>query len=853
MANNLKTDIGTVKQGVKGAISNDKSKISNFTNRVYNANNLTPQNYSVDYKNGLLSDEYLTSINKSISTYKQKLNNDDFISTKLSALKDTEGYTPNTFGVDTTENGVVGLPTDALPYFTSNYQFADNKKISNDNTQRNSEIETAKTTSNAVKETNGANVSKQPSVTTTPTTAILNSSTSANNSNTVYRPFDLRLQRMMAYGNKGTKDNRIYGYEDMPYSNKSEYISTNDYILDVSTFEKISQGIAGADEHKKVLEEKIAAAKQDKFFTGTSAIMNPYAIIKLYGAEGSKYLLNQKFQRRFYEIDGNNNLNYSLNPTTSSLISWGNNDPFERTPYSFSDFVFCKYWNIIPNNRLITLRRYSAPILDNLSFPGMEGEIGGENIMFPPMATAVTYFGENTGNKLSDLLRFSTGYKWKDLDADVWEVTSQQIDAGTVWDQYGPMGMIARAYSVLKQDDYNFAAHINNMAEPPDPFLNGTYTNVILGPVDSINSVKMRDRGLTFDMSNLKLTFEYCSRPIGGVNSKAAMLDILSNFLVLGSATAVFFGGALRFKVKQAAFPFGNPDLMKKIYSGNATGAFKDMIGTLASINGQDATNLLGASASIIAQSAQGLSMIPGVKEFAQKMSNAAGNPGDGTGYANANEQTMGVNGQNFIVGEVMKNVGIPYFLGMRSLLTGEPVGDWHLTVGNPLNPIALIGNLICKSVEIECNDELGPDDFPTEWKMTVSLEHGMPRDKTAIESMFNRGAGRIYELPDDFKSSADKQTAVDSVTKGIANGKSKSNGAYDYWSTPYNSTNATIGYGSMKMKTTSLSNAGDSASVWNKTHFESYDSDTLSNFSTASINTRSIHGSVEWIAKTIK
>ena len=75
MANNLKTDIGTVKQGVKGAISNDKSKISNFTNRVYNANNLTPQNYSVDYKNGLLSDEYLTSINKSISTYKQKLNN----------------------------------------------------------------------------------------------------------------------------------------------------------------------------------------------------------------------------------------------------------------------------------------------------------------------------------------------------------------------------------------------------------------------------------------------------------------------------------------------------------------------------------------------------------------------------------------------------------------------------------------------------------------------------------------------------------------------------------------------------------------------------------------------------------
>ena len=82
----------------------------------------------------------------------------------------------------------------------------------------------------------------------------------------------------------------------------------------------------------------------------------------------------------------------------------------------------------------------------------------------------------------------------------------------------------------------------------------------------------------------------------------------------------------------------------------------------------------------------------------------------------------------------------IPYIQGMRALLTGEPVGEWHLTIGNPMNPIAMIGNLICNNLEIEIDETagLGPDDFPLGWSITVTLEHGMARDRDAIESMFN-------------------------------------------------------------------------------------------------------------------
>ena len=86
-----------------------------------------------------------------------------------------------------------------------------------------------------------------------------------------------------------------------------------------------------------------------------------------------------------------------------------------------------------------------------------------------------------------------------------------------------------------------------------------------------------------------------------------------------------------------------------------------------------------------------------------------------------------------------------PSIVSFKSLLTGEPVGEWHLVIGNPYNPIAMIGNLILTNATFSFNDTLGTEDFPTELTMSVELEHGRPRDKGDIESMFNKGMGRIY------------------------------------------------------------------------------------------------------------
>ena len=45
----------------------------------------------------------------------------------------------------------------------------------------------------------------------------------------------------------------------------------------------------------------------------------------------------------------------------------------------------------------------------------------------------------------------------------------------------------------------------------------------------------------------------------------------------------------------------------------------------------------------------------------------------------------------------------------------------------------------------VQFSDALGYDDFPTEVKFSVELEHARPRDNSFIESMFNAGKGRIY------------------------------------------------------------------------------------------------------------
>lgn len=658
-------------------------------------------------------------------------------------------------------------------------------------------------------------------------------------------PFDKRLQRLYETDNKTSLIT--------PYDTRFQEVSTTGYIISDSKVEE-----AKLDNQKDVLSalaQRRDQMKKDDFYKGIPSLINTYAITRLYGSKGGNYLINRKGERKWYEIDqtSDGDLGFSLNPTTSSIISWGNGDPYGRTPYHFSDFVFCKYWNIVPNNRMITLRRYPAPIVDNLKFPGMDGlaDMGtaasqsdasaglnasanngspdqgsGKKVSFPPMASAITYFGEETGNSLSSILKFSAGLNWGEVQAKVFEVTTSadpDMEAGPAG-LFGGLTKFAKMLNIAS-GSFDQKTILNKGNLPPDPYSNGPYENRIIGPVNRIDTVKKRDAGLKYD-NKISIVFEYVSRPIGGINTKAVLLDILSNFLVIGTASAMFWGGQHRFMANPQQYPFmGGDKGIQEWYRGKPVAWAQTSIDTFA--------DKITDAASDLADLAKGVfDAILGKGDLKSLITgnNVAGN------YIRAKSAEKS-EGQ------------IPYLTGLKALLIGEPVGEWHVTIGNPLNPIAMIGNLICDSIEVEFGDELGPDDFPLDIKVTVHLDHGMIRDKDAIQSIFNRGMGRIYDLPDKFAGSADYETAVDKYTGNQSATGSQPSFAGGTFIADSRTTGGNFGKAAISQN--KLSGA---VSVWNREKFTAVSANQDLSFAGNKVLNRSAYRAADWVSlKSLK
>jgi hypothetical protein len=235
----------------------------------------------------------------------------------------------------------------------------------------------------------------------------------------------------------------------------------------------------------------------------------------------------------------------------------------------------------------------------------------------------------------------------------------------------------------------------------------------------------------------IALVFEYSLRSIGGINTKVAALDIMSNALLMSSASASFWGGANRFAPNAGygtADPFlGGPAGKAAWMQGNPDAFFKALQTQFSQI-GKNVSDIF----SKLFQSIGSGDPLSGLKNLAKG------------GFAEYMKMTTAHAKQQVT--------------GLHSLLTGAPVGEWHLTIGPPMNPIMMMGNMVCSGCKIEFNDEMGPDDFPTEMKITITLQHGMDRDRDAIESMFNKGRGRIYSLPKGYENSfaSSSQSPID-------------------------------------------------------------------------------------------
>jgi len=462
--------------------------------------------------------------------------------------------------------------------------------------------------------------------------------------------------------------------------------------------------------------DAFTVAKGMEKFELPKSIANSYALFNYQGFGGG--FVNDAKENYFDKEDnplmgGTQAHNVSL----PKIINFFDTN-YPKIGYKPADFLYSKYYKKIPVNHLVTLRRFPSPIPDNIydlkqsqasKDPGGEAKAEAESL-YTAGVTAVTYLGETAGNTLEDLLTMSFGTNWKEIESEMESISSGE-GGYTSQPFYSKIGGIGRALADASKGITSGDKFRKGLNSTDDRF-GTTYANFVIGPVNVVDKTTIRDRGLKFQ-NDMKLKFEYELKSLSYVNPKIAMIDIMSNMLTMTTNNAQFFGGGHRYygSAGYVANQFGD---ISKLRKGDFSGymgsvvqdvetGFKGLFGTAD--GGFDANSILD-------------------------------------GLKNVGKTMLG----NMLGGFLSSQVGaISGTQATKTFISGEPTGNWHVTVGNPLNPIVMMGNMICDNATMTLGKGLGYDDFPMEVSFELDIKHGKPRDKGDIENMFNAGRGRIY------------------------------------------------------------------------------------------------------------
>lgn len=456
------------------------------------------------------------------------------------------------------------------------------------------------------------------------------------------------------------------------------------------------------------------------------------------------------------------------------------------TPYRLGDFIFCKYFDRIPLNHMITLRRFAHPTYDNLTWGKYNNDVGtttpatsNNNLTtkskskktaktptkpinadalnktssynngmynYKPIAQAVTFFGDPTGNDLEKITAIKGEIKWKTLEADV-NKYEQDSSTGARSAEQSPFAgnkavlLAAKGASILNgQGDLGRNKQVNDGNQIN--LFEAHWANKTYGPVDSITTTQIRDRGVHATYK-IDLVFEFELRSYAGINPRIAMLDIIANMLALTFNNAKFWGGANIFFPNHPQFAFLGDQ--KALYDGDYGKYLNSVFSSLGSAAGTGLDILKSIGSAI---------MNLDFKGAIQAIANNLG----GT------------------IGGLVAAKSRPASMAVKSLITGQPVGCWHLTVGNPYRPILKMGNLIVKEWQMNFSGFMGVDDFPSEVKYTVTLETSRPVDKGGVESWINgimesrsdgQGSGRLYYASKEMKDGVGERTMKDSKFVG--------------------------------------------------------------------------------------
>lgn len=430
--------------------------------------------------------------------------------------------------------------------------------------------------------------------------------------------------------------------------------------------------------------------------------------------------------------------------------------------YKWADFMYCKDLGKYSNNMLITLRKFPNPIGDNIFRlygygDNDENAPKGSMPVPPDIGRMIAWLGKD--NKLEDIIKFNYNESWKEMTAE--QPNENEQDTGA--DQTGLIGSIINMGNPKYMKAYGKGvvgsgnSIMSRMTQSMNTFLfpsgsvigasnSGTYENnaamngkrydahKIYTKQGTVQDTHMYEGIMKFS-HEFTLTFNYELRAYENINPKSAFLDLLANILAVTYRKGTFWGGEHPF--------YGAPG------NGNRAGwkTANALINNVAGGAGDVTQFLFGQQNSN--------QLLNNLKNRGTQFANTLGIDTSSLGGA-VNSLVGKLTGkgggsfkisdfvEQFVAGGLKNGLGRPQVYAFNSLLTGDPVGLWHVTIGNPRNPILAMGNLIIKDTSFQMYGPLGLDDFPTGIKVTVSLKHAKSRDAAEIANMFTAGTNSI-------------------------------------------------------------------------------------------------------------
>ena len=500
------------------------------------------------------------------------------------------------------------------------------------------------------------------------------------------------------------------------YAGNREDIVTNDVIREINTYDTWGDiPIPGDMQNLKLIEKdgKIIQDPNAPQTYGVRSIFNRLLLVPHLGNQ-MREDLNAPL------IDSpktRQNIKMRSNPSIKNLVAASVSGQLGRETYSYSDFMYCKYLGRIPNNYLITLRRF--PIACNDYIGQLVRGSKEERETQVSLGCMVTWLG-TPGNDMNNILHYNYSMPFEEKKAEMQNIETENPSTplakmfAAFDSKYAEQVMLGQASNdpstdiVAKLGMPTIAGAAAGGGSPYSKELSHTDQNKIYGPVDVVKTTHMRSdkEGLQFN-HEFELQFEYELRSYSNINTRQAMLDLIANILTVTYVSGSFWRGGFRGLGPHQSDIFSNLKVMKA--KGGFTGmmdAFADDLSTVGS----------KVSASIKEQG--------GVLESIKNLANNFG---------------------GMLLGGLLNKMGRPQKTMLNSLLSPAPVGLWHVTVGNPFHPIMSIGNMILSDASITHDGPLGLDDFPTKLIVKCKLKRAKGRAAQDIEMLYNQGMVRSY------------------------------------------------------------------------------------------------------------